>query len=379
MTARTGFAVTILAVVFGFALNAGGQGLPFVYEEWETFDKASTNGGLPDDHVFYVKTDGDRTWFGTEDGLALYEDGEWTNWHMEDGLPWKVISGIDVDRKTGDVWLALFGGGVARMSGGRFDHWHQLNSGLVNDVVYNVAVQDHFLWAATTAGASRYDMTTHEWRVFTEKNAPMEEIWNYNVSYDSGKVWLAVWGGGYLEWDVETEVWEEYLDPDGEMEIDLFRDDGPVHVITTGVSYRNGLLWGSTYFGVSRYDGRRWRGYMDHDSGLASNFNNFIQEHNKEGWCCTDKGLSAMMDFDSNMWVTYRHDEETGANTATITAGTDVVEVRTLKGGLPHSFINCADFSDNEDIWVATSKGVARGSGKGYYTGLRQQEARAGE
>ncbi|MBE0566096.1 MAG: hypothetical protein IH621_09075, partial [Krumholzibacteria bacterium] len=33
------------------------------------------------------------------------------------------------------------GGGLARFSAGRFDHFHQLNSGLVNDVVYAVAIE----------------------------------------------------------------------------------------------------------------------------------------------------------------------------------------------------------------------------------------------
>ncbi len=95
-----------------------------------------------------------------------------------------MITGIDVDPKTGDVWLGLFGRGLARFTGGRFDHFHQLNSGLVNDVVYAVTMENDNVWAATTAGASRYNTKTKEWTIFTEKNAPMEEIWNYNVAYD---------------------------------------------------------------------------------------------------------------------------------------------------------------------------------------------------
>ena len=59
-----------------------------------------------------------------------------------------------------------------------------------------------------------------------------------------------------MEWDVKTQVWTDYLDPDGEMEIDLYRDDGLVHVITTSASYVDKVLWASTYFGLSRYDGR---------------------------------------------------------------------------------------------------------------------------
>ena len=131
-----------------------------------------------------MKADGPRVWIGTEDGLALLDKrtGKIKSWKEKDGLPFQVVTAIDVDKKTGDVWLGLFGGGLARFSGGRFDHWHQLNSGLVNDVVYGVAVEDDNVWAATTAGASRFNTVTGEWTIFTEKNAPMEEIWNYTVA-----------------------------------------------------------------------------------------------------------------------------------------------------------------------------------------------------
>jgi hypothetical protein len=194
--------------------------LPYIYSQWKNF---TTADGLPSDHIFSVKADGERVWIGTEGGLAMYNKttGKMKSWTEKDGLPWRAITGIDVDKKTGDVWLALFGGGLARFSGGRFDHFHQLNSGLVNDVVYGVAVQDDNVWAATTAGASRLNTVTGEWTVFTEKNAPMEEIWNYNAARYKDKVYLAVWGSGVLEYDINKGTCKEYIDPDGEMEIDL--------------------------------------------------------------------------------------------------------------------------------------------------------------
>jgi len=132
------------------------QKLPYVYTEWEHF---TTADGLPNDHVFAVKVDGPRVWVGTEDGLACLDKrtGKIRSWREEDGLPWRVVSALDVNRKTGELWVGMFGGGLARFSGGRFDHFHQLNSGLVNDVVYGVAVEHDNVWAATTAGASRYN------------------------------------------------------------------------------------------------------------------------------------------------------------------------------------------------------------------------------
>ena len=75
----------------------------------------------------------------------------------------------------------------------------------------------------------------------------------------------------------QTKHFRDYTDPDGFMEIDLQPDDGLVHDITTATSYANSILWVSSYFGMSRYDGKNWKGYFNHDSGLASNFINYLK------------------------------------------------------------------------------------------------------
>ncbi|MEI6779324.1 MAG: regulator [Verrucomicrobiota bacterium] len=347
-------------------------GLPFVYTKWK---QLTTKDGLPNDHIFAVKADPfhDCIWVGTEGGLARYDKktGKIRSWREADGLPWRVITAIDVDPKTGDVWLGLFGGGLARFSSGRFDHFHQLNSGLANDVVYGIAVENDNIWCATTAGASRYNVKKDKWDIFTEKNAPMEEIWNYNVAYRDGKVHLAVWGSGVLEFDIKTENWKTYLDPDGEMEIDLYRDDGIVHVITTGASYIEKTLWISTYFGCCRYDGRHWRGYFDHDCGLPSNFNNNVKGRSaQEAWFCSDKGLGACMDAETCTWVTYTSDGDKHTGKAVIKRENEVIKVVDTGYNVPHNFQISVDF-DGADVWAGTSKGLGHGIGEGYYPRLR--------
>jgi len=350
-------------------------GLPYVYTKWE---QITTKDGLPNDHIFAIKVDPARQciWIGTEDGLACYDKKtrKIRAWREKDGLPWRVVTAIEIDPKTGDVWLGLFGGGLARFSGGRFDHFHQLNSGLVNDVVYAIAFDyDHnHVWCATTAGASRYDPVKDKWDIFTEKNAPMEEIWNYNVCYRDGKVHLAVWGSGILEFDTKTENWKTYLDPDGEMEIDLYRDDGNVHVITTGASYVDKVLWVSSYFGCARYDGRNWRGYFDHDCGLPSNFNNNLKARSgQEAWFCSDKGLGACMDAETCTWVTYTSDGNNKTGKAVIMRENKVLKTVDTGYNVPHNFQICIDF-DGPDVWAGTSKGVGHGIGEGYYPRLRK-------
>ena len=368
--AASGESAAPAAVVEAAGPRADDPGLPYVYTRWEQY---TTADGLPNDHVFAVKVDGDDVWIGTEEGLARLKKstGEIDSWGEEDGLPWRVVGAIDVDPDSGDVWLGLFGGGLARFSGGRFDHWHQLNSGLVNDVVYGVTVENDNVWAATTAGASRYDTVTGEWTIFTEKNAPMEEIWNYGCSYDDGLLYLSVWGSGILEYDVERGTWKDYLDPDGEMEIDLYRDDGIVHVITTGVTYVDKILWVSTYFGSCRYDGRHWRGFYAHECGLPSDFNNAARGRSAiECWYCTDKGLGVIADFETDTWVTYTTDHENHTGKAVVQRGTEVLAEYETPPNLPHNYTLWADF-DGTDVWVGTSKGLGRAIGEGYYPGLR--------
>jgi len=346
--------------------------LPFVYTQWKYF---TMKEGLPNDHVFAVKADGPRVWIGTEDGLACLDKrtGAIRTWREKDGLPWRVITAIDVDKKTGDIWLGLFGGGVARFSGGRFDHFNQLNSGLVNDVVYGIAVENNNIWAATTAGASRYNIVSGQWTTFTEKNAPMEEIWNYGASYDkaSGKVYLAVWGSGVLEFEVATEHWKPYLDPDNEMEIDLYRDDGLVHNIVPSVDHIDGTMWVCTYFGNCRYDGRHWRGYYAFETGFPSDFTNFVRGRSaNEGWFGTDKGVGVVADFPTDTVVTYTQDLKTHRGRAVVYRSGKILESIDMERTVPHNYILGLDI-DGNDVWVATSKGLAWAIGSGYYPGVR--------
>ena len=357
--------------------------LPYVYTKWKHFTVAD---GLPNDHIFAVKADGNRVWVGTDDGLALIDKKTAKVvrvWKEKDGLPWRVVTGIEVDPKTGDVWLGLFGRGLARLSGGRFDHYHQLNSGLVNDVVYAIAMEKDNVWAATTAGSSRYNTKTKEWAVFTEKNAPMEEIWNYNVAYNpaTDKIHLAVWGSGILEFDCQKDreqkgdPWKVYLDPDGEMEIDLYRDDGVIHVITTGVSPVKDVFWVSSYFGCCRYDGRHWRGFYAHETGLPSDFTNNVRARSvDECWFAHDKGVGVIADFPTDTVVSYTRDPQTLRGVAQVYRSGKLLKAVDMPEAVPQNFAIYIDH-DGNDTWVATGKGLGWAIGEGYYPGLKTDPA----
>ncbi len=322
--------------------------------QWQNFTTAS---GLPDDHVFCVLVDGNRIWAGTENGLGVSENGTWKVIRPTDGLAHRVVLSLALDKRTGDVWVGTMGG-LSRISAGRIDTFTQLTSGLANDIVYGVGVQGDFLWAATAAGASRLNTRTGQWSIFNERNTPMYEIWTYAVSPAPDKVYYAVWGGGLLEYDVATERWKDYNDPDGETEMVLLKDQGLIHEITTSVSYVDKIVWVATYFGASRYDGRSWHNFLQKDSGLPSNFMNFIKGIDaNRAWFCTDKGLAY---YDGANWAVYRPALDTHRPEMLVRdadGNVSSVEVGTAPA---HNYILGIDFQ-GDDVWVATAKGLSHG------------------
>lgn len=349
---RTRFWLAAVLLLVALPLAAATPDMPRF--KWENF---TTANGLPDSHVYCVLVDGARIWAGTDNGIGVLENGKWRFIGTKDGLAHRAVLNLALDPKTGDVWAATLGG-LSHISASRIDSYTQLNSGLSNDVVYGVAVGGDFVWTATAAGASRLNTRTGQWALFNERSTPMYEIWTYNVTAKPDKVYYAVWGGGVLEYDVATEHWKDYNDPDGETEMVLHKDEGLIHEITTSVSYVDKILWVATYFGDSRYDGRNWHNFLTKDSGLPSNFTNQVKAVDaNRAWFSTDKGLAY---YDGANWAVYRPSLETGKPEMLVrdaAGNTSPVAVETAPA---HNYILGVDFQ-GDDIWVATAHGLSHG------------------
>jgi len=346
--------ITIIGLILPMVLLAAepdNSGSMPEYGNWKTF---TTKDGLPANKIFCVRADGDRVWIGTSHGLVLYENETFKTYTTEDGLAHNGVLSIDVSELTGEIWIGTLGG-LNRFSGGEFATFNQFNSGLANDVIYTVICDGKDVWCATGGGAGQYDTYKEKWSIYTERNAPMHEPWTYSICEGDNKIFIAAWGGGVIEYQKETGTFRDYVDPDGEMEIDLFPDDGLVHDITTAVSHSNGILWVATYFGLSRYDGTHWKGYFDHDSGLASNFINFIKANGDVAFICTDEGLSS---FNGEEWITYK---KNGSGGKRVYYKDGKSSTKSDATGIAHEYTIGVDFQ-GDDIWVATSYGLSRGT-----------------
>ncbi len=321
------------------------------------FENFTTANGLPDNHVYSVLVDGERIWAGTDNGLGLYENGKWKTYTTKDGLAHRAVLSLALDKSTGDVWAGTMGG-LSRISGGRIDSFTQLNSGLSNDVVYGVSVEGENVWVATAAGGCKLNTRTGQWALYNERNTPMIEIWVYGVSATPTKVYYAVWGSGLLEYTQDTGKWDMYEDPDKENEIVLFKDQGLIHEIVTSVSFVDNIVWAATYFGASRYDGRYWHNFLTKDSGLPSNFINFIKGVDaNRAWFCTDKGLAY---YDGVNWAVYAPSLTTGKPEMTVRDAQGKVTPVAVTSAPAHNYVLGIDFQ-GDDIWVATARGLSHG------------------
>jgi ligand-binding sensor domain-containing protein len=324
-----------------------------LYERFETIGRAD---GLPSDRTTCVLAEDGVLVVGTEDGLAVRRGGAaWTVFAEKDGLAHRYVTSVARDTATGDLWIGTLRG-LSRLSGGALRTWRQTDSGLLNDVVYQVRCDGGLVWAATAAGLSCFDPRTGAWSDFDTSNSIMHEPWCYSVAVAPGWAWVGVWGGGVVELDRRTGNWKEYRDPDGEMELDLLADDGPIHDVTSSVAYDEGVLWQATYFGLSRYDGRRWTSYTAADAGLPGDFISHVASRGGTAWLSTDQGLGV---FDGETCVSYRRLPD-GRCDVRVQRGGAEAERRTLATAPADDYVLWAQGGER-DVWIATGRGLSHG------------------
>ena len=110
--------------------------------------------GLPQDNVVSIaQTPDGYLWLGTEEGLARFDGLRFTIFDKSNTPELKSndIYALLVDR-TGNLWIGTGGGGVLRMTQGKFVAFTTQN-GLSNDSVLSLCEErDHAIWIGTEGG-----------------------------------------------------------------------------------------------------------------------------------------------------------------------------------------------------------------------------------
>jgi len=326
-----------------------------VFSTWTTY---TTRDGLPDDRVRAVRVDGDRVWIGTDGGLALVEGTLRRHWTAKDGLPHPVVNAIDVDASTGDVWLGTMGGGMARFTGGRFDAFHQLNSGLAGNLVFDVRVADGNVWCATNGGVSVYDVRNKSWSLYAERraDAPERAFTRLDVDPITASLVGSAWCDGLWRFDPGH----------GEPErIDVLdRRAGAVsHADSTiGVVAAADGLWSATQDGIARRDrAGAWRWWP---IPMAATGGAFVQaiaaRDGAQAWLATESGVTTFVATDPPTWITYQGGSGDAVKVTRIT-GDDAPTTTVLSSNSPGGPVHCAAF-DRGGVWIGTEGGLAHGA-----------------
>jgi hypothetical protein len=131
--------------------------------------------------------------------------------------------------------------------------------------------------------------------------------------------------------------------------------------MATSASYANGRTWVSSYFGGCAFDGRDWKEWDMDDSGLRTNFIQFVKARRHEGWFGTNDGLICR-DLSRDRWVDYRRLDGPGSYGEVTIKSADGKRRRSAvsRTSIPFNFVWCVAFQ-GEDVWVGTSAGAARG------------------
>jgi ligand-binding sensor domain-containing protein len=346
----------LLIGVTHFGLLAGAAEAPLAFPLIERFENFGIKEGMPTHKVHCVLTASDgRLWVGTYKGALVREGGKFRRIGTEDGLTHPMVMCMAEDTHTGDMWIGTMRG-LNCYSAGRITTYSQTSSGLPNNVVYGLDIVSNTLWVATAAGLGALDLKTGGWSIYDHNNTVMHEPWVYSVKGANDRLFVGVWGGGILEYEFSKGIFKEHRDPDRDFHFDLVPDDGPVNDVTSWIAWEDGVLWQGTYFGMSRYDGLRWRTWQEKKSPLLSNFVNFIWAHGRVAWVGTDRGVSVT---DGNDWVNY-YTNEKGEGLLQLARAGKPVETQKMSTRLPNDFVLGIWVNDRE-AWFATSDGLGHG------------------
>lgn len=174
-------------------------------------------------------------------------------------------------------------------------------------------------WAQPREATSSPDpsLATHARTAFRAAVRSMER-WK-------GALWIGHYGLGLTR-----------LSDDGELRSYRSESSPLLENRINGLSHRDGELWIGTCKGISITDGRRWRKQGLKDGVAGEIYHCIRRDHEGRLWVgTTGQGLSR---WDGRKWKTF-----------------------TTADGLPHGWINDVLVTPDDEVWVATLNGIARG------------------
>jgi signal transduction histidine kinase/ligand-binding sensor domain-containing protein/DNA-binding response OmpR family regulator len=373
----------------------------YAQEGWHVAD------GLPQDNVVSIaQTPDGYLWLGTEEGLARFDGVRFTVFDKGNTPELKSndIDALLVDR-MGNLWIGTGGGGVLRMSQGKFvafttgnglsnnsvrslcedrDHaiWigtegggvnrfkdgkftvYNSQTGLADNSVYSIAAaKDGSVWFGTGGGLSQ--LKDGSLRSFTVQQGLPNKNVRALFEDREGTLWVGTNGGGLSEFR------------DGHFKTFTTKDGLTSNEVFSVYQDKEGSLWIGTFGGgLNRWSNGKFTPFEKAPGPVRNDVWAVLQDREGSLWIGSDSGLSQLRDGKVTTYssaeglssdIVLPIYEDRGGSLWMGTAGGGLNCFRhgqftsyTTRQGLSDSFVLSLSEDQDGALWVGTRHGLDR-------------------
>ena len=286
------------------------------------FKKTDQKQGLSHNKVYAVLRDSKGfMWFGTKEGLNLYDGYNFTVFQHDDdsaGLRSSHIQTLCEDSE-GNIWIGTYDGGISI-----FDRYTQTFRSFKNDpedekslssnnvfVIYEDSKQN--IWIGTYGGGlCKYNKKDHNFTVFKHLPHSSNSLSN-NAVFDiyedtEGVLWLATFGGGLSAYHPDKNIFTNYTtDPEKTFSI-------PANDLFTLCGDHAGNIWlGSYGDGLIRFDKKTesftsYRHSKTDKNTISSNYVVSLEtDHLGNFWIATREGGLNYLEVATEKFYTFNN------------------------------------------------------------------------
>ncbi|MEM7677997.1 MAG: two-component regulator propeller domain-containing protein [Myxococcota bacterium] len=193
---------------------------------------------MDEDLVFLVKADRrGRLWVGSAAGLVMQQDGRWTSFHQDHGLPHPLVRAMVEDRQ-GQLWVGTQqGAAVFDEASGRFRPLEKLDQDPTAVISLNIA-SDGSVWMGTETGVVSW-REGGDVRTFTTADGLPNDVVRAVYEDQKKRLWFGTLEG-LVRWS------------DGEMRVFGTADGLPSDTVRAVEEDEVGNLWVATNGGLGR-------------------------------------------------------------------------------------------------------------------------------
>ncbi|MFO8066936.1 MAG: two-component regulator propeller domain-containing protein [Bacteroidales bacterium] len=376
----------------------------------------TTKQGLANNDVRHIHEDAKgNLWFGTFNGLSIYDGKYFTNYLKEDGLINDAIMCLFEDSNE-NIWIGT-DGGISKVSNYNdkiiFTNYTNDN-GLANNSIR--AINEDFdgtLWFGTAGGGITYFENDIFTTITTRQGLAHNNI--RSITRDkNGNLWFGTVGGGVSRYngkafttytteqglahnrvfsvveDNHGNLWFGTVGGgvskfDGKYFTNYSTDDGLAHnSVYDIIQDSKGNMWFGTFGGgVSKFDGKRFKTYTTKNGLVHDRTWRITEDSNGNIWFGSFGG--GVSKFDGDTFINYtaanglaHNTIETivedhkgniwfgtvGGGVSLLEKGTTVFKTFSIKNGIAHNRVRCITEDKNGFLWFGTDAGISRYDGK---------------